>query len=448
MKLNLKILQLPLLELKQNLEAELNQNPALEEEIEKESEVSSDESNALSNEQPDTWEEIEEPTFSNDAEPELVEIRELEKRKNYQESLIVQRTTLTDFIYSQLYLLDLSDEEELWSHELIGNLNEDGFLKENLSSLARRIQTPESALEKLIKKLQQLEPAGVFAKSIEECLAIQLKRKKGADSEIAHDIVMHNFELLQKKQFTGLAGIYKTSPDHIQTIFEMIQHLDPKPGKAFLTAEPLSVIPDIIITAQRGEKEKYKTEVEELGLPKLKVTSEYRQMVKDRSLDTKTKKFVKDNVEKALWLVEALNYRKATLTAITKEIVKRQPVFFEKGFSSLKPLRMKEIAGSLNIHESTVSRAIAGKYIQTPVGTYPLRSFFSGSVPSGAEEESQKSVMERIKQLIEDEDVKHPLSDQKIVNILSEEGIQLARRTVAKYREMMKILPTSLRRVR
>jgi len=444
-KLYLKVLQMPLQDLRQSLLKELSQNPLLEEDPNCES-TSSEES---IEEKEQSMEVSGEASINEDTYEPLVDPRELARRKDYQESILTQSESLIDHIHSQLSLLSLTKSELKWVDDFIGSLDENGFLTEDLSSVTTRLQIPEYRLEKLLKKLQQLDPPGIFARSLGECLALQLQERTHQLSSIARDMVLHNFHLIQKRSFKELSRIYQKTLPEIEEAYHLIQELDPKPGKAFASASSSAIVPDVILTTSKEKGKKYDVTIKGSGLPTLRINSEYQSMAKNKGMDEKTKKFLKENVEKAAWLLEALDYRKTTLASIVKIILDAQSNFVDKGLAHLKPLRMKDVAVKLGIHESTVSRAASGKYIQTPLGTYPIRSLFSGKISSEpGEDESQKSVMERIKGLIDKEDLKKPLSDQKIVALLEESGIKIARRTVAKYRDMLKILPTNLRRQR
>jgi RNA polymerase sigma-54 factor len=449
-KVYLKILQMPLLELKQNLEEEMMQNPVLEEEITAEGELSNLSEETPAPEKPEDWEkQNEDLTETNDSEENLIDVKELERRKKYQESLITQQETLADHLHNQISLLDLTDLEKEWAEEVVGNLDEKGYLAIPLPELASQLKVPEKKLEGLLKKLQTVEPAGIFARDLAECLLLQLERREGPAVLLAERMITEQFPLLEKRNFPQLEKTLQAPSEAVGKAFHLIQELDPKPGLSFVSSKPFEVIPDALITCDENNPKKFQIEIKETGLSKLKLSAEYRKMMKDKALDETAKKFIREKVNQATWLLEALENRKVTLAAILKTVFEKQPEFLEKGFGALKPLRMKEVADVLGIHESTVSRAVAGKYIQTSRGTFPLRKFFSGKIASGPDsEESQKSVMEKIKHLIGTENPKKPLSDQKIAESLSQDGIQVARRTVAKYREMMKILPTSLRRKR
>jgi len=452
-KLYLKILQMPLLELKANLEEELNQNPLLEEEPPSEIEIDESLDEATSSdatEKIENWEGSDEELSQDGPHDEtLADSKELTRKKNYQDSIITQEKTLTDHIHAQLHLLSLTEKEKKWTEELIGSLNENGFLTNNLAELSSQLDAPEKDLERLLAKLRSLDPAGIFSYSLEDCLLIQLERSPDKNSLLAQTLVRDHFNLLQKRSFPQIARLLKAPAEKVKAAFELIQSLDPKPGKSFISSRPFQIVPDAVITLDRNDPKKYHLDIRSSGLPPLRLNSEYRKMIKNKAVEPATKKFIKEKAEQAIWLLEALENRKSTLGSILKVILDRQPDFLERGFTGLKPLRMKEVADTLGIHESTVSRAVSGKYLESPRGTFSLRSFFSGKIASGSEsEESQKSIMERIKTLVEAEDPQHPLSDQKIVQLLAQDGITIARRTIAKYRDMLKILPTNLRRKR
>ena len=229
----------------------------------------------------------------------------------------------------------------------------------------------------------------------------------------------------------------------------MISRLEPRPGRSFYAEEAITVTPDATISIRDGSDNDLEIRVNDEFIPRLRINAEYRKMLRDRGTDRSTRDFLKTRLSNGMDFIKALELRKSTIRSITEEIVKAQPLFFTRGFSHLRPLRMKDIAERLDLHESTVSRAIHGKYMSTPQGTIPFKSFFSPKI--GTEDgtgESQKSIMEKVKALIDREDPRKPLSDQAIAESLAGDGIRIARRTVAKYREALNILPTHLRKKR
>ena len=459
----LRLLQQPLLELKQAVEQELAENPVLEE---------------ISLSGPD---EVSLSDISKDEAPAAEPLRELDfqnklaaldrideefketpysgydaseddedslKKRNYQESIIQKATTLTDYLMWQLHFLDLNEEDTRIAEEIVGNIDEDGYLKVTVEEISKSLGQPAPSIEKVLALIQTLDPPGVGARDLREALLIQISKSEKISS-LARKIVEEHFNLLEKKHLQDIARKLGVSEDSVKIAFHEIARLEPKPGRIFYSNEPITVVPDASVFPDEDNPGHYKIEIHQESVPRLKVSPSYRAMLKDKKVDAQTRAFLKSKIDSAMWLIQAVAQRKSTLRSITEEIVKAQYEFFDRGFSHLKPLRLKDISERIGIHESTVSRAIAGKYLETPQGTIPYRSFFSNKMETDdGSLESQKSVAERIRQLITDEDKKKPLSDEKLVKILSSEGIKIARRTVAKYRDLLKILPTHLRKER
>lgn len=462
----LKLLQLPILELKQAIEQELAENPVLEElpsssdtdvplstisseepaatEVEPAREL--DFQNKL--EQLDRINDDFKENLSRDTLSSEDDVQDSIKRKDYQDSVITKSPTLSDYLLWQLNFLDLDETERRIGQELIGNIDEDGFLKVDLQELSQSLGTGLETVEKVLKAIQTLDPPGVGARDLREALLIQLT-KLDLQTSSAMKIVEDHFHLLEKKHLTEIAKKLAVSEETVKRAFEEITRLEPKPGRMFYAREPNTMIPDATVSVDEENPGEYKIEIHQESIPRLRISPSYRRMLKQKNLDAQTKAFLKNKTSSALALIQAIGQRKNTLRAITEELVKAQRSFFETGFSQLRPLRLKDIAVKVGIHESTVSRAVSGKYIVTPQGTIPYRSFFSSRMETeNGSPESQKSLMERIKQLVSGEDSTKPLSDEKIVKILTADGVKIARRTVAKYRDLLKILPTYLRKQR
>ncbi|HXV28027.1 MAG TPA: RNA polymerase sigma-54 factor, partial [bacterium] len=272
-------------------------------------------------------------------------------------------------------------------------------------------------------------------------------KKKGPEASLAAEIVAHHLPLLEKRAWQDLAKILAVDIQQIRNAADLIIHLEPKPGRTFYSEEPIAVTPDATVTFSRDENEKFKIEIHDEAIRELRINPYYRRLLRDKQSDSKTRAFIREKIQSGINFLRALSLRKSTLREITEELVRVQSRFFEKGFSQLVPLRLKDVANRLGIHESTVSRALQGKYISTPQGTIPYKSFFSSKMETThGEAESQKSILEKVRALIGKENPAHPLSDQEIVKILRDEGLVIARRTVAKYRDLLKILPSHLRR--
>ncbi len=459
MRVYLHLLHLPLQELRQAVESALEENPMLEEVPRpldpEDEEVSSPVTNKNKDEEesseilPDDWAAKDPLTFSN-IPPDLSRRKPEDTRKimDFQETLITRPESLFDYLEWQVHFLELDEAQKKIAHEILGNIDPDGYLKATLEEIAAGSRSECGKVEEVLLKIQRLDPPGVGARDLREALRIQLERK-GSDAAFAREIVRDHLELIAKRDWKTLAKIFSTSEPEIKRSVDLIARLDPKPGRSFYVEEAIAITPDATVSIKDGTEEGLEIEVHDDFIPKLRINAEYRRMMREKGLDNKTKEFIKTRLASGIDFLKAIALRGSTLRAITDEIVRAQPLFFTRGFSHLRPLRLKDIAERLELHESTISRAIHGKYLRTPQGTIPYKSFFSQKLETkDGEGESQKSTLERIRSLVKKEDSHKPLSDQAIVKHLEEEGINIARRTVAKYRELLKILPTHLRRVR
>ncbi|PIQ85353.1 MAG: RNA polymerase sigma-54 factor [Candidatus Omnitrophica bacterium CG11_big_fil_rev_8_21_14_0_20_45_26] len=468
LKQYLKLLQLPLIDLQQSIEEELSQNPVLEEtlsEPEEASELSVDDSiddgeskdsaQSSDGELDRTLNELNDldndyrSNFNSQNDFSGESTAQLDKKKRYMESLLTNQNTLAQYLEWQLNLHSLTEQERVIAQEIIGNINDDGYFASSVEEISETTKTKVEEVEKVLKRLQTMDPPGVGGRNLSEVLLIQLKRQNS--TPLAQKIVTDHLGLLQRKQIDQLAHALLTPKENVINALKVISKLEPKPGRVFYHDEPISVIPDIILIPNENDEEEasYHIEINHERIPELRINQKYRKLIRQKDIDAKTKAFLKEKIQAALLYIRALGERKSTLRQIAEQLVDYQKEFLKHGFSHLKPLRLKDVAEKLGIHESTISRAISGKYMTCPQGTIPLKNFFSNSVAStDGESQSQKSIMERIKQLIDEEDKKHPLSDAALVEQLKSEGIPIARRTAAKYRELLKILPTHLRKFR
>lgn len=454
----IKLLPLPLLELQNQIEQELTENPALEEEaqysLERKEESTNDES--AKTEELDFQEAFDKldklddefkTTLYSDYNSKLESLEDLEKKHNYKETLINKSETLSDHLLWQLQFLELDENEKTIATHIIGNLDENGYLKITVPDLAKTLEKSEEKIEEVLDMVQQLDPPGVCARSLQECLLIQLKnRTYEPDVVFACTIVEKHFKLLEKKDIPQLVRVLNIGEEKVKSVLAIITSLEPKPGRMFFRDESTAITPDASVYPNE-ENDGYVIEIHDDRVPRLRINRKYREMAKDKNLDSKTKEYLKGKINAAFWFIKAIEQRKSTLREITEQLVKAQEDFFERGFAFLRPLRLKDIAAEIGIHESTVSRAISGKFINTPQGTIPYKMFFSNAMQTDdGMMESQKSIMEKIKFLIDNEDPKKPHSDSKLVTLLKARGIKIARRTVAKYRELLKILPSHMRR--
>ncbi len=315
-----------------------------------------------------------------------------------------------------------------------------------MQELASATQSTEQEVERVLSKIQSLDPPGVGGRDLKEILLIQLIKQPG-DTTTAQTIIHDYLPLLERKQFDQIARALNIPLKKIKEIYAQIGHLEPKPGRIFYREKPNFVIPDATVSISPSREDELVVEMNNDFIPSLRINATYREMVKQKNIDPTTKTFLREKIQSGLDLIRALSQRKSTLNQITEELVKAQRDFFTKGFAYLKPLRLKDVAETVGVHESTISRAIQNKYLATPQGTIPYKSFFSNRLDlENGHVESQKSAMEHLKQLIANEDKRKPLSDARLVQLLEADGIKIARRTVAKYRELLKILPAYLRK--
>ena len=464
----LKLLQLPLIELQHTVEQELVENPVLEDtqtqtedtELDgniPEQSVAGAEQTAESEldfqKQVDMLDKLDEQfkeSYHTHYDTHQESIDDLEKKHNYRESLITKQPTIFDYFAWQISFLELSESDKKIAEEMIGNINEDGYFRMDLDEFADLFRVPQEKIEDILNLLQTLDPPGVFGRDLREVLMLQLERREATPvNKLAYRILQDHFELFRKSQYDQIARAVSGPIEQVQKAAQVIGMLEPKPGRIFVKDENITVVPDVTISADLDDPLGYAIEIHDESIPSLRISRYYREMLKDKNVDAATKDYIKQKINAGMWFIKAIEQRKSTLRLITEVIVRIQQEFFEKGFSHLKPLTLRDIAQEINIHESTVSRALSGKYVSTPQGTIPFKSFFSNKMPTtDGDFESQKSVMEKIKKIIDSEDPRKPFSDAKLVKIMDVEGVKIARRTVAKYRELLRILPSHLRKQR
>ncbi|MBI4889824.1 MAG: RNA polymerase factor sigma-54 [Acidobacteria bacterium] len=362
------------------------------------------------------------------------------------ETFLSSPVTLTEHLRQQLALLVLSTEIRAAADAIIGNLDDTGYLSVPLSEIAEAEgQTPE-ALEKALAQIHKLDPAGVAARSLQECLLLQLASRNAEDG-VAWQIVQHHLKLVESKSVKELARLLGRPLSHIQTALEVIRHLDPKPGIRYSGPGARQVEPDVYIFKEGDD---YIIQISDEDLPQLRLNGSYRRLLdREQEPDKDTRNYIKERFQSALQLIRNIEQRKQTILKVCQSIVRRQSEFLEYGLDELRPMMIKDVAEEIGVHPSTVSRAVASKYAHTPQGVFELRFFFSEAVqgPSGGGIPLQ-TLKRMVKKMIDEEDTSKPLTDDQIAAKLQEQGIQVTRRTVAKYREDMKIPSTHHRRVR
>jgi RNA polymerase sigma-54 factor len=353
--------------------------------------------------------------------------------------------SLREHLATQIATDILDPGDRVIALALLESLDEAGYLAGDIAELAERLGATEHRILSLLPRLQQLEPAGVFARSLAECLGAQLLDRGLMDEPLRR--LLDHLDLVAHGDFDGLAGRVGVDGPVLKGMLATLRRLDPKPGLAFDPATPVSLVPDVLMQPRPGGG--WMVELNPETLPKLIVNRRYHTELLRTARGTEALNYVTERLASAKWLVRALDQRARTILKVSSEIVRRQDGFFLHGVERLKPLVLRDVAAAVKLHESTVSRATSNKFIATPRGTYELRYFFATALPAGGQGESiaAEAVKRRIRELIEQEDPAETLSDDRLVELLRERGVEIARRTVAKYRESLRI-PSSVERRR
>jgi RNA polymerase sigma-54 factor len=372
------------------------------------------------------------------------------------EATLTKKTDLVDHLLWQLRLSHFSQDEEKVAMLIIGNLDPDGYFKmptvegeaedaavrDPLVRVAFESGMGLEFSERVLHRVQQLDPIGVAARDLRECLLLQV-RYINADTPEIVAIIERHLKHLESKNYAAIAKDLKISIDEVVKAVKVISHLEPKPGRAFSGEEAQYITPDVYVH-KMGDK--YVTVLNDDGLSKLRISGMYRAALKNGQAG-KAKEYIQDKLRSAVWLIRSIHQRQRTIYKVTESIVKFQRDFLDKGIAHLKPLILRDVAEDIGMHESTVSRVTTNKYVHTPQGIYELKFFFNSAInKTGGDEIASEAVKNHIKQIVSAEDPKHPHSDQKIVELLKGQNIEIARRTVAKYREVLGILPSSKRK--
>ena len=427
---SVKILELPLLELKNTVEAELAENPVIEEIPQPPS-------------SPEPTKEIREPEedYPSSYDKELPS----GELVNYEKPIFGKRESLNDTLLKQLRI-NTKDEQQLKiGTALIDLIDANGYLKADFAVLATELDCSENEILRILQLIQTFDPSGVGARDLKECLLIQLKKRQEKDDLLFKLIENHLEELAAGKDINKLCKKLKCSPEEFSRCIEKIHGLEPKPGRAFADDVIAYIIPDVTIEEKDGE---LVISTKDDSIPAIRINPVYRSMLKSKTVNEETKEFIRNRYIQAQNLIRAIKSRKDTLLKVVSHIAETQREAIREGADKLKPLTLNEIAEKVEMHESTISRVVRDKYVQTPSGLWPLKDFFSGSLrTTEGNDISSQSIKLKIQELIESEDKTNPLRDQKIVEMINAtEKISLARRTVAKYRDMLKIPPVSQRR--
>ena len=450
---SLLILQTPLLELRNLVQQEMETNPVLEE---------------LSDEPSVDGPNGAEPSADNNFKEEFEKLASLDeewrdymaqsasyssdgfrgsqeaqdKRQFFFDSIAVQET-LQQNLVSQLNQTALNADDRKTAELVIGNIDDNGFLQSIPEEMALGSGIPKEDFEKMLVLIQGFYPPGVGARDLRECLLIQLQRE-GRESGIEYKIVSEHMEDLGKRRFPEIARRMGVSVEEVQAAASNIARLNPRPGQVFAAAPQNYVLPDVTVEKVDGD---YQIILNNEQIPHLRISNTYKDIIAQDSNGSEVKDYIRDKIRSGKFLIRSIHQRQQTISNIAHQIVSRQRDFFEHGPSHLKPMTMGEIADVVGVHETTVSRAVSGKYMATPQGIFEMKYFFTpGYQTATGESMSNTSVKEAILDLVKHEDGNSPLSDQEIVEILSERGIPIARRTVAKYRTELNILPSHMRR--
>ena len=453
----IKILQMSVLELQQEVTSALVENPTLEEAADESGEHQRDATEIVK--EPQIQSSDTAPTDSANAGKDDMDWQQfiedgnwtapLPSTRNFNsddlpsyEQVLSRTSSLADHLVWQMRLSDLTDEQMHIGEEIIGNLNEDGYLMVLLEELAQELKVDQSEIEVVLYRIQRMDPPGVAARSLQECLLIQAELLE-EDDELEMIIEKHMPEL-ENKNYAAISKAMDLPLERVKEKCKVIHQMEPKPGRIFASNESQFVVPDIYVMKVGKE---FMVVLNEDGIPRLKISKSYQEQIASGELKGETKSYVKEKLKSAAWLMKSIFQRQRTVFRVTEVILKRQIEFFEKGPQALKPMVLKDIADELGLHESTISRVTNNKFVHTPHGIYELKYFFNSAISrSDGEDMASESVKQKIKALVSEEKTTNPLSDQQIADMLAEEKINIARRTVAKYREAMGILPSSKRK--
>lgn len=463
------MLQIPTMELEQRIKDEMEVNPALEEGADESKDEDQNNQDEFSNE------ETEKPETENDNDIDLTDYFDADDIPDYKlfannhgpdqeerETPLGVGKTFQDMLYTQLGLSDIEEDQRTLGDYLIGNLDENGYLRRELPAIVNdlafnlNISTTVEELEEVLKAIQQFDPPGVGARDLKECLLIQVERSEdnGPHIELARKILTRAFDEFTRKHYEKIARRFDLSDEELKPAIDFILHLNPKPGNSMMeTVRTVQhVVPDFLLTVENDE---LKLTLNSRNAPELRISREYKEMLehfaKTKNRDTKQKEtitFVKQKIDSAKWFIDAINQRNETLLYCMQAIVNYQREFFLSGDETkLKPMILKDIADIVKMDISTISRVANSKYVQSPYGTFLLKFFFSESLSTDeGEEVSSREVKKILRDAIEGENKRRPLTDDRLAKLLNEKGYNIARRTVAKYREQLNIPVARLRK--
>jgi RNA polymerase sigma-54 factor len=450
----IQLLQLSTIELQELLQKELTENPMLEESPTEEGPAPEppadqpaaeatppDAPAAETAEVPELPFDITEIMFGPPEERTLVQQEEHEETRF--ENFVGTTTSLADHLYEQLRLSVAEPPVQTAGDEIIGNLDEDGYLRATLAEMAEKTGLPLDTFETALTLVQTFDPPGVAARDLRECLLIQLRQQEEPDP-LAIEILESQFEAFQRCKYAEIARALKRDLDRVQEAVEEIAGLEPKPGRRFAPSDTRYVVPDVHV---HKTDDGYAIVLNDDGIPRLRINPYYRSMLV-RGQGDEARRYVEDRLRSAIWLIKSVHQRQRTLYRVTDSIVKFQKEFLDHGLPNLRPLSLRDVAEDIGMHESTVSRVTTNKYVQTPQGLFELKFFFHSGIATGrGDMVSSISVKKMIQDLVAQENQQKPLSDQEITRTLKQRGLSIALRTVAKYREELGILPSHQRKL-
>lgn len=451
----IKLLQLSRLELETNIRQELEENPILEETMEiKEEDVKRAKEVELEVERPQEgatsdpqrqdefdWENY----YEANQKPSYQSMSGTEEIMNY-ENMISTHQSLHDYLSWQVKMIGFSEEEEILANILVSYIDDDGYLKTPIETIAEEEHVSLEDLLSMVPAIHEFDPPGVGARDLKECLLLQAKSLEEDTNDLVFLITNH-LKDLEKKNYEAIAKAMGQPTSTIYELCKIIYTMDPKPGRSYAPNDTQYVIPDVYVYKVGDD---YIVSLNDDGLPRLKISNLYKNVMKSGKSsegDQKTQDYIQEKLRSAVWLIKSIHQRNRTIFKVAESIVKHQKDFFDKGAAFLKPMILRDIANDIGMHESTVSRVTTSKYMHTPQGIYELKYFFNSGISSDdGDALASEAVKLKIRELVSKEDPKKPLSDQQIVDALKRDGLNIARRTVAKYRDVLKILPSSRRK--
>jgi RNA polymerase sigma-54 factor len=464
----IKLLQLSRLELQQAIREELETNPVLEEAHEGAQEGEDAPEERTESEEAATTSENssppgEEPPLRSESglidridwnyyfgEGSPSEFRGERERdeddgRPYYENLLTRKPTLAEYLEWQIHLSDADEDLRRVASYLIGNIDENGYLKVSAEEASQTLSEPMEAVERAIGRIQALDPTGVGARDLRECLMIQA-REKGEGFSLPLKILADHFDLFSRGDLAGIARRLRIPREAVREAYQKLVSLSPKPGREFSGDDVHYITPDVYVIKVDHQ---WVITLNEDGQPRLRLSTYYRRLLSGgESLPKEDREFLKQKVNSALWFIKSIQQRQRTIYKVVESIMKLQREFLDRGPKFLKPLTLRDVAEDISMHESTVSRVTSGKYVYTPHGIFELKYFFNSGLncEGGGEDIASKSVKEKIREIISSEGREKPLSDQELMRLLQNQGIRIARRTVTKYRAQLGMLPSSKRK--